>query len=129
MKAKIALLCLYLSGLIFAQQSNFIIGADWLNPNQASWVDSCLPMSEAYWDTIKSLNLNFGSLSYNNSFVIPQYISNIKDGLDKANTRGIKIELDSRTFPRISNLPGTRAQRWMYQIEGNMDFAFHNVGE
>ena len=79
MKAKIALLFLLLTGLIRAQ-SQFIIGADWLNSNTNSGI-----MSDSCWHLIHSFNLNFGSLNIGHS--------EAETDLDNAYLNGIKMEL------------------------------------
>lgn len=133
MKAKIALLFFFLSGLIRAQQDNFIIGADWLNSFRQDRVDNAMPMSDAYWALIKSFNLNFGTIAYKGTN--SGNIFNIKQVLDKANSNGIKLELNPVTYPDIEHAMGNLSygvpKRWMFQIEGTLDFATHGyfVGE
>ncbi|MDR3666192.1 MAG: hypothetical protein P4L35_05050, partial [Ignavibacteriaceae bacterium] len=130
MKAKIALLVFFMSCLICAQQTSFIIGADWLN----SIKDQPLPMTDAYWGLMEELNLNFGSLILSYQKYTTQ---DIKNELDRAASHHIKIELNTYNFPEVQHLPGTQnhaginteASRRMYQIEGDYDFSSHATGK
>ena len=131
MKAKISLLFIFLSGLIRAQyqQSNFIIGADWLNSFRQDRVDNIVPMSPRYWELIDSLNLNFGTIACLDTSLTR--IQNIRTILDDANNHTKKIELNIVAPPLIEAIqipPYGYLQRWMFQIEGDIDFKTHDVG-
>ena len=123
MKVKIALLCIFITGLIRAQQNTFIIGADWLNSNRWDRVVYNTPMSESYWNLINDLNLNYGTISYNKYWSYST--QRIKDELVKANSHGVKIELNTYDWPLIQYNTG---RRWMYQVEGTLDFTVHQTG-
>jgi hypothetical protein len=134
MKAKIALVFFFLSGLFRAQQTQFIIGADWLN----GWGKTSTTelMGPDYWDTIKSFNLNYGNIAYKgvNEYGINGIIG-IQNVLNTAYSNDIKLGLNTITYPCIWHVYGGDGQppipqRWMYQIEGNNDFSTHhyNVG-
>jgi hypothetical protein len=136
MKAKIALLFFFLSGLFRAQQTQFIIGADWLNAFRWSSTSTNDLMGPKYWDTIKSFNLNYGDIAYygvNESGI--DRISRIQSVLNTAYSNGIKLGLNTITYPCLWHVYGGNnqpplPQRWMYQIESNIDFLTHhyNVG-
>jgi hypothetical protein len=131
MKTKIAFLFWFLFGLSRAQQNNFIIGTDNLNPFRQNVYSNAIIMTPEYWDTIKSFNLNFGTIVYRSD---PSNLSNIQTELNTANSKGIQVELNPVTYPNLEHVYGnineTPPQRWMYQIEGgNNDFSTHNIGE
>ena len=103
---------------LFAQHpTKFTIGAEHLSSFGDTWNYSSA-RSDAFWDTVSSFGLNFGSLYYNQYSDIN--VSIIKEDLRKANNHGIKILLwnlfDFNQLPR----------RYLYQVEGKFDFNFIN---
>jgi hypothetical protein len=97
--------------------TKFTIGAEHLSSFNDTW-NYKGTRSDAFWDTVESFGLNFGSLYYN------QYpnmdVSVIKGDLLKANKHGIKIFLWN--LFNFNQLP----RRWLYQVEGKYDFNYVN---
>lgn len=121
MKKTFLLLLFAFSSILHSQQQDkFIIGADWLNPTYPHPGGNYYPLSEEYWDTIKSFGLNYGALNLGRSV---WGNSNINAELDKAATNDISIFL--WTF----QLYQTHGRRWMYQVEDNYDFGSHISGQ
>lgn len=111
------------------QQENFIIGADWLNPNKPSPLYTFPVLSDAYWDTIQSFGLNYGSLYLNEKDTLAT--TKIITALERAHQRGIKIFLYTYRIninnPFISHIK--RGRRWLYQVEVNYDFQSSATGQ
>lgn len=120
MKRYFILIIVLVSNSIFAQQqSKFIIGADWLNPTYPHPYYTYTPLSNAYWDTIRSFGLNFGTLNLNENLGV----QNVRNELNKAYNKGIDIELYSYTINYT-----VRPRRWLYQIEDYYEFYEHYTG-
>ena len=101
---------------LFAQHpTKFTIGAEHLSSFDDTW-NYKGTRSDAFWDTVASFGLNFGSLYFN------QYpdvnVSSIKQDLRKANNHGIKILLWNLFNFNLS------PRRWLYQVEGKYDFNY-----
>jgi hypothetical protein len=101
---------------LFSQHpTKFTIGAEHLSSFNDTW-NYKGSHTDAFWDTVSSFGLNFGSLYYN------QYpgmdISIIKEDLHKASKHGIKILLWN--LFNFNQLP----RRWLYQVEGKYYFNY-----
>ncbi|MHB1688688.1 MAG: hypothetical protein ACYCVH_15140 [Ignavibacteriaceae bacterium] len=118
MKKLFLLLFLFLCASAYSQQSQFIIGADWLNSTANNWQD--VPLSSAYWNLIQSFGLNFGTLDLRESV---EGTTGINNQLNNAYNHGIGIELNTYV---VGNAVG-KPRRWMYQVEGNYDFNYHPI--
>ncbi|MDP2303140.1 MAG: hypothetical protein Q8N03_12040, partial [Ignavibacteria bacterium] len=115
---------LFLVSSLFSQQEKFIIGVDWLNPIAGPPATNFQPLSGNYWDTAKSLGINYAALNigeqnYNG-------VQLIRDELTKAADRDIKIFL--YTYKINWGTTTGRPRRWMYQTEDNYDFGSHGTG-
>ncbi|NCS87494.1 MAG: hypothetical protein GW789_01955 [Ignavibacteria bacterium] len=73
MKKIFFMFCLIYSVLFGQEQNRFLIGADWLNPHYPHPNSYYNPLSEAYWDTVKSLGLNYGALHLGSDFYCGHY--------------------------------------------------------
>src|ERR1035437_3613114 len=115
---KKTILILFLPVYLFGQHpTKFTIGAEHLSSFDDTW-NYKGTRSDAFWDTVSSFGLNFGSLYFNQYSDVN--VSIIKEDLRKANNHGIKILLwnlfDFNQSPR----------RYLYQVEGKLDFNFIN---
>ncbi len=120
------------SYLIYAQIPDnpgvFIISAEHLSSFADYSVNSNVPHSTAYWDTVKSFGLNYGGILYRQKYGTGGYIdvSKIQTDLTRANNEGIKTFLwngfdgDIAAEERKNN-----AGRWVYQVEGNYDWCWY----
>jgi hypothetical protein len=115
---KKTILIWFLPVYLFGQHpTKFTIGAEHLSSFNDTW-NYKGTHADAFWDTVSSFGLNFGSLYFN------QYpdvnVLNIKEDLRKANNHGIKIFLWN--LFNFNQLP----RRWLYQVEGKFDFNYIN---
>src|SRR3989339_143816 len=95
------LLCVGLSASLFGQtQTEFIIGAEWINkPNNIVYV-----LSSADWDNIRDLGLKWGHVVYTDQTLAT-------NALNIAATNGLKLILERYEFPARGS------KRWQYHPE------------
>ena len=121
MKKLLIFLCLMFSIEQFAQQDKFIIGVDWINPTSPHPYGEHYLLSNNYWNLLESFGVNFGAL--NIGMGQPSGVNKINTELTQAYERDITIFLET--------YDGIGGRRWMYQVEGTLDFNTHHpeVGE
>jgi hypothetical protein len=108
----------------FAQQDRFIIGAEHVSSFGDFTTPSRVPHSPAYWDTVKSLGLNYVGLKYFQQYPVvnPVYgnvpVSQIQAEIDTAGNRNIGVYLYNG-FDRFgyNSTDIYYPRRWVYQIE------------
>ncbi len=122
MKKLFLLLFLLFCVSVYSQQSQFIIGADWLNSTATDWRN--ITLNNNYWNLIQSFGLNFGTLPLDEYSA--QDVTNINTQLTNAYNHGIGIELNTYV---IGNSVGWPQRRWMYQVESHYDFNNHNINQ
>ena len=114
--SKSIIIAFLLSVYLFAQHpTKFTIGAEHLSSFNDTW-NYKGSRTDAFWDTVSSFGLNFGSLYFNQYSDVN--VSSIKQDLRKANNHGIKILLWNLFI--FNQLP----RRWIYQVEGKYDFNY-----
>lgn len=102
-----------------AQQDKFIIGAEHVSSFHDFWDTSGIPHTGAYWDTVKSLGLNYAGLKY-----FEQYsgygnatVDQIRADIAKARSDSIEVYL-TNGFDRYDAAGDIYSpKRWLYQIE------------
>ena len=104
----------------FAQ---FIIGAEHVSAFGDFWDSTKVVHSDAYWDTVKSLGLNYVGLKYFQGYpVTPPYsfgsipVANIDTELSRGSSRNIEVYL-TNGFDRDANGNVYYPKRWVYQVE------------
>ena len=120
MKKVIVIFILLLTPFVYSQQTKFIIGAEHVSSfHDFGEYDDPIPHSNSYWDTVKSLGLNYVGLKYGQVYGSLGRVSvaDITADLDRAAARAIDVYL-TNGFDRINVLGDPYyPKRWLYQVE------------
>jgi len=119
MKHAILFLAVILAASVRAQQEKFIIGAEHVSSFADFWDSSKVVHTRAYWDTAKSLGINFAGLKYFERY--SNYgnatVAQIREDIAEANAVGIEVFL-TNGFDRYDASGSVYfPERWVYQIE------------
>jgi len=124
---KLFILILMLSGVLTAQQTEFIIGAEHVSAMGRFDGYGGVPHNTEYWNKVKEFGLNWAGLKY--SQVYQTYgsvpVSNILNDISRAEQNGIKVFIYNG-FDRDEAGNHYYPKRWVYQVEkagdSNVDF-------
>ncbi len=111
------------TNILFAQQTEFIVGAEHVSAmGNFDWYGN-LPHSDYYWNKVKEFGLNYAGLKYFQKYpndinptVGTRSKTDIIADINKANALGIKVFLYNG-FDHYESNPRVDPQRWVYQVE------------